>query len=113
MIEQKIVADLDDIKAVTFECRVEKCRARLTVPITTTAEKTTIQTKLEIPKNCPSCHQEWISGAGASNQSEVPQIGFLTALEKVKELQATARFRIFLELEIPQTMAVLAVRAEK
>jgi hypothetical protein len=29
MIEQKIVADLGDIKAVAFECRVGECRARL------------------------------------------------------------------------------------
>jgi hypothetical protein len=91
---------------------LENAAPDLTLPITTT-EKTTVPTKLEIPKNCPSCHLEWISGAAASNQSEVPQIGFLSALEKVKELQATARFRIFLELEIPQTTPIFAVRGEK
>ena len=119
MVEQKIVAGLSDIKAVTFECSVgDKCRARLTVPfiITTTTEENAVPTKLRIPKKCPSCLEDWISDGGeSSNQPVTPEIAFVSALETVKELQAKARtrFRIFLEFEIPQTMPVLAVRGEK
>jgi hypothetical protein len=85
--EHKIVVGLDDIKAVTFECR--KCHARLTVS----------PEKIQIPDGCPNCPNSWISGEKKSFQSDTSQqTNFVDALAKIRVLEGSgAPFKIFLE----------------
>jgi DNA-directed RNA polymerase subunit RPC12/RpoP len=87
--ENRIVVGLDDIKAVSFECK--RCQSRLTVS----------PDKMELPIECPACRVRWVFTTGSYNAvSASPYENFVTALGKIRTLLANgAPFTILLEFE--------------
>ena len=75
--ERKIIVGLDDIKAVTFEC---KCKARITVPT---------ESLRDTPRACSSCNLVWWSASDLStnvNTSGPAIMGFIQALVTLRVL---------------------------
>jgi hypothetical protein len=86
--EHKIVAGVDDIKAVTFECG--QCKARLTMS----------PDSIQVPHHCPRCDAVWVLGMPANSQSVTsPALNFVHAIGPIrKQLQENhAPFKILLE----------------
>lgn len=95
--EHKIVVSLDDIKAVTFECK--ECGTRTTIP----TEK--LQ---EAPSACGRCKTIWWSGNQAANQPWVTTAqlaipAFIGGLFRIRTLiqEKQEPVRILLEFDQP------------
>jgi hypothetical protein len=86
-IERRLIAGIDDIKGVTFECL--NCSLRHTVP----PEKIG-----DIPAQCPRCHHTWIPFPPAS-----PLVDLASAIERIRALDKQEGnkpgFRVLLELD--------------
>jgi hypothetical protein len=89
--EHKIVVELDDIKAVSLECR--QCHTRVTMS----------PDAIHIPDVCPgaNCDNVWMAGDPANYQSVTsPHMNFINAIGKIrKELGKGAPFTILLEFD--------------
>jgi hypothetical protein len=90
--EQRFICGLEEIKAITFECK--ECKARV-VLIPSTAAKP--------PAKCPNHHAwDWNVYLGYES-TESPYIAFLTALKRLSDpAQKDAGFRVLLEFEKPK-----------
>jgi hypothetical protein len=91
VIERRILVDLEDIRAISFQCG--KCEYRITMS----------PDKVQgVPRNCPNGH-DWAQG---ENQAMVvpPLLQFTTTLATLRTLlgQKTLGFRILLELDEPK-----------
>ncbi len=87
--EHKIVVGLDDIKAVSFECK--QCRTRVTM----------LPDDIQVPSRCQKCDSVWIIG-DPKNYSAVtsPHLNFVNAIGQIrKQLANGAPFTILLEFE--------------
>ncbi len=85
--ERKIVVGLDDIKAVSFECK--QCQTRVTM----------LPDDLRVPHHCQKCDCAWIIGDPANYQAVTsPHLNFVNAIGQIrKQLANGAPFRILLE----------------
>ena len=100
-IERKIVVGLDDIKAVSFECK--KCDTRLTI----------IPGDIkEIPQRCPkpNCSSEWHISAGIIIEQKKTTVfeDLVLSLETIRTLMKNQSspergFRILFEFEHPES----------
>jgi ribosomal protein L37AE/L43A len=90
--ERKMVASLDDIKAVTFECAA--CKSQTTVR----AENLDA-----IPYKCGYCNSPWLT----PNYKQTVTSGlplaetFITCLAKIRAQESPGAFKIFLEFDEP------------
>jgi hypothetical protein len=90
--ERKLVASLDDIKAVTFECAA--CKAKTSVR----AENLDA-----IPHKCGYCNAAWL----VPDRKHVVTSGlpiaetFINCLVKIRAQEGPSAFRILLEFEEP------------
>jgi hypothetical protein len=92
-VEHKIVVGLEDIKAVTFECR--QCGTRVSMS----------PAEIQIPRQCPAaaCSSVWIMGkpAGMTSDYEAStsaHLNFVSAIGHIRKHNGAA-FRILLEFE--------------
>jgi hypothetical protein len=99
--EHKIVVGLNDVKAVIYECLNKNCGARVI------ASPDTVQ----IPKQCPSCNEGWLSGEQTSRQSDTSQEkNFVEALRQLRILGTKPLpFRILLEYDITPSSPVASL----
>ena len=89
-LEHKIVAGLDDIKAVTLEC--SQCHTRVTMS----------PDSIQVPHHCQRCDAVWVLGFPANSQSVTsPVINFIYAIGPIrKQLQEKdAPFKVLLEFD--------------
>jgi hypothetical protein len=86
-VEHKIVVGLDDIKAVSFECK--QCRTRVTM----------LPDDIRVPYRCQKCDAVWIVGDPSSYQGVTsPHMNFVNAIGQIrKQLANGAPFKILLE----------------
>ena len=96
--EHKIVVGIEDIKAVIFECRNEKCKTRTTVPV---------DVLREVPRVCSSCQSLWNIDnipAHVTTSAGAP-VALVHAIVTMRVLRREAReaaFRILLEFDEPK-----------
>jgi hypothetical protein len=85
--ERKTVVGLDDIVAISFECK--QCRTRVTMS----------PDNLRIPPRCQLCDCEWISGVPSNYAATTSaHANFVNAIKQIrKQLENGAPFRILLE----------------
>lgn len=95
-VERKIVVGLEDIKAISLECKT--CHARLTV----TPEK------ISVPKACKSCNIDWFPCGMASNHvttsAPAPMV-LANAIQRMRTLteESAIGFILLLEFEEPKS----------
>jgi hypothetical protein len=90
--EHRIIAGLDDIKAVTLECR--HCRTRVSLA------PDNIRAVHQFPKQCPHCNQQWVGEIAESTTApKSPYLRLCSAVASIRERGADAPFRILLEFE--------------
>ena len=95
--ERKIVVGIDDIKAVIFECRDQKCKVRTTVPA---------DALREVPRSCPSCNSPWNVNAITQhvNTSAGAAVALVQAITTMRVLQREGKgenFEILFEFDEP------------
>jgi hypothetical protein len=85
--ERKIVVGLDDIAAVSFECK--QCQTRVTM----------LPDDIQVPQRCQKCDSVWIIGDPSNYQSVTsPHMNFINAIGQIrKHLKNGAPFKILLE----------------
>jgi hypothetical protein len=90
--EQRFICSLEEIKAITFECKECKARAVL-IPGTAMAP----------PAQCPNKHSwNWNVYLGFSS-TESPYVAFLSALKELsRPTLKDAGFRVLLEFDEPK-----------
>jgi DNA replicative helicase MCM subunit Mcm2 (Cdc46/Mcm family) len=95
-LERRMVAGIDDIQAVTFQC--SSCTTRTTVPA---------DSLREVPRQCTSCNAVWwrgdeiathVSTSGPAATAFIQAIRTLTTMMREKK----DAFRIFLEFDEPK-----------
>jgi len=99
-IERKIVVGLEDIEALTLECRAEGCGYRVSFS----------PDKFErIPNNCGQCGQDW-TPRDLAGHTEARAWVFLNLLRSIRTARAfiaengsTSGFRVLLEFKEPQS----------
>jgi hypothetical protein len=93
-VERKVVVSLRDIKAVVFQCVMETCGSKVSVPPDVVAD---------IPNACPRCHREWSHTVIKNDESlSSPFTAFISSIAKIRMLNGkTAGFRILLEFDEP------------
>jgi hypothetical protein len=93
-LEHKIVVGLDDIKAVSFECK--QCQTKVTIS----------PDNIRVPHHCQQCDSVWILGEPSNYLSvSSPYMNFVNAIGQIrKQLANGAPFKILLEFseEIPK-----------
>jgi len=89
--ERRIVAGLDDIKAVVFECL--NCKARVCRPATKIGN---------VPFSCECCAREWRHDSGNPQPGDVEQ-DFVQFVKAISTLRTNGQlgFRILLEFDEP------------
>ncbi len=99
-IERKIIIDLEDIRAVVFECI--SCLSRVSIPPQTRGNT-------RIPNECPQCSAKWSTLDPLKDGDRIsltPHVNFVTSIERLKffsdELMKMAGFKILLELQEPK-----------
>jgi hypothetical protein len=95
-IERRMIAGIDDIKAVTFEC--SKCGSR--TPFV-------IGSLRDVPQQCPSCNEVWWRSNDFATHVTTSGPAATAFIQAVRIFAATMRekkdtFRILLEFEAPE-----------
>src|SRR5437016_3902337 len=95
-VKRKIVVGLEDIKAVSFECK--KCSARLTF----TPERITV------PHSCQSCNSDWFPLGLGSNEvtiSAPAPMALANAIQRMRTLpeENSVGFIMLLEFDEPKS----------
>jgi len=97
-IERRLVAGIEDIKGVCFECLNPKCGVRHTFAPDKIGE---------IPLICPHCRETWITSrpGGREVPAASPFVNLVEAIARVRALLGTEgvtfNFRVLLEFEPP------------
>lgn len=90
--EKRLVFGLDDIRAVTFQCK--ECRGRVTM--------LPDDARLKVPGDCPVCHMEWYSAPLVKETAAsvgTPFNDFVGGIRRLRELQGAGQFKFSLLLE--------------
>ena len=96
-LEHRMVVELGDIRAITFECK--KCKARLTL----SPEKLTDRSL----NQCPMCREIWLEPTPVSTTTQASELlRFLLLLGIARKTQqkgsdSEAGVRVLLELDVP------------
>lgn len=94
--EHKIVVGLEDIRAVIFECKNQKCKTRTAVPA---------DVLREVPLVCPLCNSRWHTEDLPSHvtTSAGAPTALVQAIVTMRVLQREGKeaFRILLEFDEP------------
>ena len=93
--EHRMIAGIDDIRAVTFQCL--SCKTRTTVPA---------DSLREVPRQCTSCNAVWWRGdeiATHVSTSAPAATAFIQAIRTLTIMKREKKdaFRIFLEFDEP------------
>lgn len=92
-VERRIVAGIDDIRSVVFQC--SSCKTSITIPA---------DSLREVPRQCSSCNAVWWRGdelATHVSTSGPAAVAFIQAIRTLAIMMREKKdaFRIFLELE--------------
>jgi hypothetical protein len=94
--ERKIIVGIEDIKAITFECTKDQCRARISLSPNVQADA---------PHACPQCGVEWRTGVKQRHdftesavQKLTGAVADLTAIKRTNPLN----YRVLFEFEEPK-----------
>jgi hypothetical protein len=87
-VERKIVFELNDIKAISFQC--DKCTSRIAM---------SLDDLKELPKQCPNAHR-WITGE--QELTNVPTLMKFIETLRVLARQKALGFKILLEFDEPK-----------
>jgi hypothetical protein len=95
-VERKIIVGLADLKAIVFECRQERCKARVTV----------LPDRAFIPQRCPACGREWMPSAPP--EGKITLSNYANLVEAIAKIRAQEpndewpRFNMLLEFDEPE-----------
>jgi hypothetical protein len=89
-VEHRLLLELGDITALTFECEGEQCRARLSLPPDTVSGE-----KLQ---RCPRCNRDWLAKDSDLGQSTNEGVfgRFVLAIREARKATHPG-FKMFLE----------------
>lgn len=91
--EHKLLATLEEIRAVVFEC--SECKSRIAVPV----EKLS-----GLPLECPRGHRWDLDVAGEREAlGQSPFLSFVMALKILRQTHRKTRFTIYLEFDEPRS----------
>jgi hypothetical protein len=95
--ERRMIAGIEDIKAVVFQCGDKKCKVRTTVPV---------DALREVPRACPSCNLPWNQDATVQhvNTSAGAPVALVQAIVTMRVLQREGKeenFKILFEFDEP------------
>src|SRR5437016_5498931 len=99
--EKRLVVSLGDIRAVTFECKEEICKARVSVR--------PAELQRELMDACPSCKTRWWgTETGAVTQIPTVTSSYIALVEALAAIAAggteeTMKFRLLFEFDEPAT----------
>jgi hypothetical protein len=93
-VERKLMVDIEDIKAVCFECSKADCKTRIT---------RSLGTHFIIPTFCPECQTSWVIPHKRDlEESQLPPHQLIKTILDFKKLTGPLPYRILLEFEEPK-----------
>ena len=97
-VERRMIAGIDDIRAVTFQC--SSCKTRITIPA---------DSLREVPRQCTSCNALWWRGDEFATHVSTSGPAAMALVQAIRTLAIMIRdnqdaFHIFLEIEEPKSI---------
>lgn len=95
-VERRMIAGIDDIRAVTFQCL--SCKTGITIPA---------DSMREVPRQCISCNAVWWRGDELATHVSTSGPAAMAFIQAIRTLAIMMRekkeaFRIFLDLDEPK-----------
>jgi hypothetical protein len=102
-VERKIVVGLDDLRALTFECK--DCRSRVTV--SPDQARVPQRILLRLGERCPNCGREWVRYPPPENRVTLSNhVNLIDAIGKIRAQEKGSdewpKFRVLLEFDEPE-----------
>ncbi len=95
-VERKVVVGLADLKAIVFECREDRCKARVTM----------LPDNARIPQKCPACGREWVPSPPPETKSTLSNhMNLVDAIARIRAQEPNnewPKFRILFEFDEPE-----------